>query len=232
MGAGDSMRNMYTMKKALKEAVEDDEEGISETLSEAVGYSVQAHHLISCSVMAQLADGKMRLLAEESDYDINNGNNGIALPAYFGHQRKDDLPRHRGGHWEDYYEKVRSELAKIYKDYKDTNPCELEEKDRENIRGDLKACEDFIRGKLLEKRSWWLYDWSKQLWKEDYRDEGGATMNSPRRREGSYSSGLEWATKYAGRQIKRRHRIVHDRRVLRDEWYDKWGYPLPDGLTS
>ena len=57
-------------------------------------------------------------------------------------------------------------------------------------------------------------------------------MNSPRKREGSYSSGVEWAGKYRGRQIKRRYKIVNDKPVKRDEWYDKWSYPVPGGLTS
>ena len=228
-----SNRNMYTLKKDLKEALDEDGEGTSETLSKAMGYPVQAHHLISCSVMAKFEKGKLRDLAEESDYDINTGNNGIALPAYFGHQRKDNKVRHRGGHWEDYYEKVRTELAKVYKDYKGTDPCDLEDEDRENIREALKARENFIRGKLEAKKDWWLYPWSEDLWTKDYRDEGPATMNSSRKREGSYSAGEEWASKYKGRQIKRRYRLVNDKPVVRDEWYDKkYDYPTPTGTTS
>jgi hypothetical protein len=223
---------MYTMKKELKEALDEDGEGTSETLSEAMGYPVQAHHLISCSVMDKFEKGKLRDLAKASGYDINSGNNGIALPAYFGHQRKDNKVRHRGGHWEDYYEKVRKELAKVYTDYEGTNPCDLEEEDRENIRGALQARENFIRRSLNAKNSWWLYPWSEELWTKDYRDEGPATMNSSRKREGSYSAGEEWATKYTGRQIKRRHRIVRDKPVVRSEWYDKYDYPAPKTPTS
>ena len=156
MGAGTTDRNMYTMKKALQDRVEEDEEGTSETLSKAIGYPVQAHHLICCSVMNDLKDGKMRDLAEDSGYDINEEGNGIALPAYFGNQRSDDLPRHRGGHCDDYYEKVKTELTKIYEDYEHLKPCDLDEKDRKDIRTDLGDLETFIRGKLLEKKAWWL----------------------------------------------------------------------------
>src|SRR4051794_34997314 len=104
MALGNTARHMYTMYKEMKEGSFPGHDP-EDTLSELHGYSVQAHHLISCSVMAALESGKMAKLAEESKYDINNRNNGISLPAYFGHQKKDNLPRHRGGHWDDYYDK-------------------------------------------------------------------------------------------------------------------------------
>jgi hypothetical protein len=228
MGGGITDRNMYTMKKALQE--EYDEDGQSDTLSNAAGYPVQAHHLICCSVMQQLEGGKMARLAEASGYDINNGNNGIALPAKFGHQRKEMLARHRGGHWEKYYKNVRTELAKIYKRHKNDKPCG-DDPASENIKGDLEDLEDLIRGKLT-KRQWWLYDWSEKLWKGDYRDEGIQHMNSSRVPETSYSAGLQWLVNYAGPQVKRRHKMVDDEPVVRDDWYNHYTYPVPGSPTS
>jgi hypothetical protein len=225
---GLDLRHMYTLYKEMKEAGFGS--GLDETLSELHGYSVQAHHLISCSVMEKLEKGKMARLAIASGYDINNGNNGIALPAYFGHQRKDDLPRHRGGHWDDYYDKVKTELAKVYKQHKDADPCN-NPTEAANIKGDLTDLEDLVRGKLT-KRTWWLYDWSKDLWKGDYRDEGPSNMKSSRKRDGSSSSGQQWLTAFAG-GIRRRHTIKNSKPVHLKDWYTKkYGYPDPGSPTA
>jgi hypothetical protein len=226
---GLDLRSMYTLYKEMKEAGFPD--GLDETLSENHGYPVQAHHLICCSVMEQLEGGKMAKLAIASGYDINNGNNGIALPAYFGHQRKETLPRHRGGHWDDYYKKVKTELAKVYKDHKDDKPCNNKTV-QDNIKGDLTDLEDLIRTKLT-KRQWWLYDWSEELWSKDYRDEGATNMKSPRKRDGSSSSGQQWAATAFPGGVKRRHKVTGSQTILLSDWYSKkYGYPEPGGPTS
>ena len=232
MGAGTVVRHMYTLYKEMMEQSFGEDE-CEPTLSLNHGYPVQAHHLISCSVMQKLEDGDMARLAEDSEYDINNGHNGLALPAYFGHQRREDKVRHRGGHWEDYYEKVRTELAKVYKRHKNKKPCE-DEKARESIKGDLFDLETLIK-KKLEKPTWWLYDWSQKLWKADYRDEGAGAgaMRSSGDRETSSSAGEDWIAKFPAGQVRRRHKVVNGKPVLLDSWYeDKYGYPVPGSPTA
>src|SRR3954453_21221099 len=121
-GEGEVARQMYTLYKEMIESAFG-KAGLDQTLSLNVGYTVQAHHCICCSVIAGMRAGDMGRLAIGSDYDVNNGHNGIALPAYFGHMRKDNKQRHRGGHWDDYYEKVEQKLDPIYDKYKSTKPC-------------------------------------------------------------------------------------------------------------
>ena len=233
MNQGSVERYMYKLKSELgeNENWNDDDE----TLSDAVGYAVQAHHCISCSVMnepkyAQLADW-----AEISDYDINSEYNGIALPAYFGHTRKENKQRHRGGHDKIYYEKVQEELNKVLKELKGVDPCK-NAKDREDVLAALKGAGERIRAGLKQRKIW-LYDWSAKLYNADYRDEGATALHNPtRKREGSYSAGMEWAGKFGGGQVKRRHSIEttrkgKERKVLARAWYAKYGYPAPGGLT-
>jgi hypothetical protein len=227
--AGTVARHMYTLyKEMIDDAFGDD--GCDATLSANTGYPVQAHHCISCSVMADHEGGDMARLAEEAGYDINNGNNGIALPAYFGHMRKESKQRHRGGHWDEYYKNVKKTLDPIYVKHKDAKPC-TDPVARKNILGDLQAAENKIKGKLVN-RTWWLYDWSEQLYDGDYRDEGAGNMKSARAREGSSSSGLQWLSDYAGPQVKRRHEIKSGNKSMLRRWYTKYGYPVPGGLTS
>ena len=229
MTTGNVERHMYTL---YKEMIEDGfgDDGLDQTLSENVGYPVQAHHCISCSVMAAVEGGKLARLAEEAGYDINNGNNGVALPAYFGHTRKDNLQRHRGGHWDKYYQNVEKKLQPIYDEHKGSKPCS-DPAARKNILGDLQAAEDFIKDKLLS-RKWWLYDWSQDLYDGDYRDEGAGNLKSGRKRDGSSTSGQQWLADYKGNQVKRRHKSLGSKNQLLSSWYKKYGYPVPGGLTS
>lgn len=230
MATGTVTRHMYTLyKEMIGDAFGDD--GCDATLSANTGYAVQAHHCISCSVMADHQAGDMARLAEESGYDINSGNNGVALPAYFGHMRKHDKQRHRGGHWDEYYKNVDKELAKIYKTHKNAKPCSDPEA-RKNILADLKSAEDKIKAKLMDHK-WWLYEWSEDLYNGDYRDEGAGAMNSARDREGSSTAGLQWLTDYAGPKAKRRHSVKAGKSNLLAAWYSaKYGYPVPGSLTS
>jgi hypothetical protein len=219
---------MYTLYKEMIESAFGDD-GCDQTLSQNHGYPVQAHHCISCSVMADLEAGDMARLAEEAGYDINNGSNGIALPAYFGHMRKESKQRHRGGHWDKYYKNVEETLQPIYDKHKKAKPCSDPEA-RKNILGDLKSAENKIKVKLT-KRTWWLYEWSQQLYNGDYRDEGAGNLNSGRARETSSTAGLQWLSDYAG-TIKRRHEIKGGKILVRTQWYNKHGYPAPGSTTS
>jgi len=230
---GSIVRNMYKLKKELGED-EDWDDDEDETLSDAVGYSVQAHHCISCSIIGEKKYKQLADWAIASDYDINRGNNGIALPAYFGHMRKENKQRHRGGHDQIYYKEVRKELDKLLKDLKGVDPCKNKQ-DRVDVLGALTGAEDRLKSGL-KSRSIWLYDWSQKLWSKDYRDEGATNMKSGRRREGSYSAGMEWVASFGGRDVKRRYAVVKgpnkkDKKVLLTKWYSAYGYPVPGGLT-
>ena len=226
MASGTVARHMYTLyKEMIEECFGDD--GCDMTLSENHGYPVQAHHCISCSVISEIHSRDMARLAEESGYDVNNGNNGIALPAYFGHQRKETRQRHRGGHWDTYYKNVEKTLNPIYEKYKATKPCKDEEA-RKKILGALQTAENKIKGKLID-RTWWLYDWSKSLWSGDYRDEGTGNLNSARKRDGSSTTGQQWLIDTAG-DIKRRYEEKGGKKTVREKWYDDNGYPVPGSL--
>jgi hypothetical protein len=233
MGAGNLARDMYTLKKELGEEEDwDDEE--DETLSDAVGYAVQAHHCISCSVIAEPKYKTLAKWAIDSDYDINRGNNGIALPAYFGHMRVENKQRHRGGHDQIYYNKVREELDALLEDLDGVDPCK-NEKDRKSVLAALTGAENRIKAGL-KGRSIWLYDWSQKLWSKDYRDEGSTNMASGRRREGSKAAGLQWVENFGSREVKRRHAVGkdakgRDKKVLLAKWYSAYAYPVPGGLT-
>lgn len=231
--SGSILRNMYKLKSELgdEEDWDDDED---ETLSDAVGYAVQAHHCISCSIIGEKKYKKLADWAIASDYDINRGNNGIALPAYFGHMRVENKQRHRGGHDEIYYNKVREELDALLEDLDGVDPCK-NAKDRASVLGALTGAENRLKAGL-KNRSIWLYDWSQKLWSKDYRDEGGTNMASGRRREGSYSSGMQWVDNFAGGQVRRRHAVARSpkgrqKKVLLAKWYSSYGYPVPGGLT-
>lgn len=227
-GAGNIERYMYTLKKELGEDEDwDDEE--DETLSDAVGYAVQAHHCISCSIIGEKKYKQLADWAIASDYDINRGSNGIALPAYFGHMRVENKQRHRGGHHDIYYDKVREELDKILEDLEGVDPCK-NEKDRKSVLGALTGAENSLRSKLRSRRIW-LYDWSRKLYQKDYRDEGPTRMESERKREGSSASGLQWADNFTPGKKRRRHELVKVKgqwkAVVLAQWYSKYGYPVP-----
>lgn len=231
MGAGTTTRKMYTLYKGLMRESEDmiGVDGCDMTLSQYWGYPLQAHHCISCSVMNSLEQGKLSKLAESAGYDINNANNGIALPAYFGHQWFNEEQRHRGGHQNSYYEYVEKLLSPLYDQYKNKNLC-TDEKARKNILSDLEKIEDNIKSKLENKRLW-LYEWSEQLYNGDYRDEGATNLNSSRNREGSSTTGLDWLKVYGSSTVKRRYSVDTDgRKKIRTAWYQKYGYPVPAGV--
>lgn len=230
--SGRVSRHMYTLKKALSggaDSVYDEDSDGDPTLSKHVGYPVQAHHCISCSVISSMMDSDMGRLARQSGYDVNNGNNGVALPARFGHMRKHQKQRHSGGHWDNYYVHVEEALQPVYDAYKDAD-CKDEET-RKNILGELKDIEDDIKSDLVERKLW-LYDWSAKLYTGDYRDEGGNNMKSARDPETSSAAGLEWLGKYKKSDVKRRHEIKNGKNVLLEDWYEDRQYPVPGGLTA
>ena len=70
IATGNVARSMYTLYKEMIDDLFGDD-GCDMTLSENHGYPVQAHHCISCSVMAKTAGGKLATLAKKSGYDIN-----------------------------------------------------------------------------------------------------------------------------------------------------------------
>lgn len=229
---GTTARKMYRLHKGLMQESEEmlGEDGCDQTLSQYWGYPLQAHHCISCSVMSKLEKRKLAKKAEQSGYDINGRNNGIALPAYFGHQMLNKEMRHRGGHWDEYYDNVKKKLLPIYKKYKDKDLCE-NKKNQKNILADLQSAENDIKSKLKNKK-WWLYDWSDNLYNGDYRDEGDTNLRSARKREGASETGESWFKKYGSAKIKRRYKVSKGKEKVRTEWYGNYGYPVPSGLRS
>lgn len=229
MAAGTVLRNMYTLKSEMMEALEGTtDDGSDTTLSLRIGYPVQAHHCISCSVMQEVAKKQVAKLAKQSGYDINNGNNGLALPKYFGHMKLDKLQRHSGGHSEEYYKHVADELMEFHRTFKDAD-CEDEET-KQDILDALQNIENKIRRLLTGKKpSWWLYSWSEELYDGDYRDEGTGDLKALRPRDTSNESGKQWLNDYRG-QVKRRYKVVKGKNVVRAAFYEDEGYPVPGSL--
>jgi hypothetical protein len=222
MAGGSIARSNYKLKKGLGATLD-------RSLSKKAGYPLQAHHLISCSVMGMPDFARVAKWAKAAGYDINRKTNGIAMPANFGHTRKKKLQRHNGGHDDIYYKKVRAELQKILDDVVDAKPCPNDQ-DKKDILAALTSAENRIRRNLAQ-RNFWLYDWSEELWEADYRDEGAGNLANPYGRERAYAAGIQWNADYPRGGLRRRHEVVGSQAVLRDAWYNRYGYPLPRSTT-
>jgi HNH/ENDO VII superfamily nuclease len=198
------------------------------------GIPDQAHHLLSSSVVIELdyeyRSRAKKLMANASGYQLNAASNGILLPTHFGHQRKLDLQRHRGNHYNVYYENVRNELRPIYDKFETLNVC------TEPTKSKFLACftdsEKAVRANI-KNRDWWLYDWSKKLWDGDYRDEGTGNLALSRPPFTSQETGLQWLTDKAG-DIKRRYTTVivgsTKRNIVNTKWYTSHTYPAPGSI--
>ena len=176
--------------------------------------------------MQKHQSGATGKLAIHSKYNINRGSNNIFLPAKFGHMRKNDQQRHRGGHSQEYYDYVKKGLDPIYTEYKDAKPCDNEE-DRKKILGALTRLESRIKSALSGKDVW-LYHWSERLYNEDYREEGPGDLKTATRQSGS-EAGLAWADNYP--KGKTRRKIMGDG-ALNSKWYTDEGFPVPGGPVS
>lgn len=189
----------------------------------------QAHHALSSSVILALdADPKYQPeLAETSGYDINNANNGILMPARYGHQKRMNLQRHEGGHSEKYYDKVREHIEPIWKDYKDLDHCN-DPQGVEDLLADLAGKENSAKTRIKNLK-WELYDRSKELYTKDYKDEGQGDMsNLSRPHDPSRASGLGWLDVEAqGNNIRRRYEVKNGKKVVYTNFYTTRGYPPP-----
>lgn len=227
------MSKLYSqlLKKYRKDF---DNEDRSKTRSEFWGYPLQAHHLISCHVMQQYAGGELNNLVLKTEYDINEASNGLDLPAMFGHQMVNEEMRHVGNHDEDlYYAKVKSQLKTVYDKYKNKTPNDIckSETLKKNLKNDLHGREKHIR-KMIENKKWWLYKWSKALYKGNYCDEG-IQLNSSRDPVYSYKAGVQWLNDFGGPGvIKRRYWMSDGKPVLRKAWYEGHDYPVPKSLKK
>ncbi len=213
--------------KLVREGIKEEyggKDGLDLTASKRKGYPVQAHHCICCSVIQKNNGGKLAELAIESGYDINNGKNNIFLPAKFGHMKINDEQRHRGGHYKKYYDYVDKKLNPIYQKHKDSDPCNDPEA-RKNINGDLLSLQSTIYGHLDGKKVW-LYDWSKNLYNEDYREEGTASLTSSNQQSSS-TAGLGWVELYPSGQIRRK---LLDSGECNETWYKSKGFPVPGNI--
>lgn len=187
----------------------------SKKLKKILGYPVQGHHLLSCSMFEKVKkdnpggeEGKpisFKNIMRGSGYDVNNGNNVFFLPGNFGHTKWDVIQRHVGSHNDKYYKKVYDELKNIYGKYKDKKCTEIDWKE---VHQEFHDIEDDIFD-VVKKGKLWLYDESECLFNADagkgYRSEKG----------NSKDSGVEWV-----KHIKRNKK----------NWYifKKYPFPVPD----
>lgn len=220
--------NVERSSKLVREGIKEEwgEDGLDQTASDRKGYPNQAHHCISCSVIQQHSESKLAKLVVQAGYDVNNGKNCIFLPAKFGHMRRNNEQRHRGGHWDTYYKYVGKQLDPLYTEYKDKDPCKDEEARKEILEW-LIDIERTIYNDLDQKKSW-LYDWSELLYNEDYREEGPGPLTAENRQPSS-SAGLEWVTQYP-RGTTRRKCLKNGN--LRTAWYSSHGFPVPGSTNS
>lgn len=189
----------------------------------------QAHHALSSSVILEL-DAKPEYgpkLAEKAGYNINNANNGILMPARYGHQKAMNLQRHEGGHSEAYYTKVRELIEPIWEDYKNLDHC----KDPQGVTdllADLADNENVAKTQISDI-GWELYARSKELFTKDYKDEGqGDLSNKSRPNDPSRASGLGWIGFEAiGNNLRRRYEVKNGEKVVYAGFYDYYGYPSP-----
>lgn len=225
-GKGSVARNQ---SKLVKEGIKDEygEDGLDLTASKRKGYPVQAHHCVCCSVIQKNNSGKLATLAVKSGYDVNNGKNNIFLPAKFGHMRKNNEQRHRGGHCQDYYNYVDAKLTKIYNKHQNAKPCPGNQ-DAKDILSDLMTCQDGIYSKL-ESRKLWLYGWSEELYNEDYREEGSSALTSSNQK-GSSVGGIAWVETYPKGNNPRR-KLGGNNQLLKS-WYSTKGFPVPGNAKS
>lgn len=214
--------------KLNKEGIESEfgDDGMDETASKRFGYPVQAHHCICCSVMQKNNNGEMAKLAIDSGYDINNGDNNIFLPARFGHMRRDNKQRHRGGHCQAYYDYVDDKLNPIYEKFKDEDPCN-DDKAKKKILGALNTLQKKIYN-ALDNREVWLYSWSEVLYNQDYKEEGPGDLKKANM-QGSSSAGLEWVVRYPGGTPRRKMLADGSHNV---NWYTSKGYPPAGSVKS
>lgn len=153
-------------------------------LKKYLGYSAQAHHILSCSQFGKMrnankggANGQkpipFKSIMNGCGYDVNNGSNVFFLPSNFGNTKWDDVQRHVGSHNDTYYDAVLNELKKIYDAYKNKNCGTI---DWKAVHQDIHDAEDRIF-KKLEKGTIWLYDEAEDLFTADndlgYRSEQG-----------------------------------------------------------
>lgn len=159
------LKNIKSIKAARK--------GLTKTAPssrEQVGYSVQAHHLLSSKKV--LKNARIRELALAAAYDINNGWNCILLPSNFGRQKWDNLQRHNGNHdGKKYYDKIAVELKKAVKGFTASDYCKEDRMKKLHSNFHTKEEEIF---KKFKNNSIELYFYSKDAFDRDYRSELGA----------------------------------------------------------
>jgi hypothetical protein len=200
---------------------------------------VQAHHLLSSNVVIELdyeyRSRAKRLMANSAGYKLNAAPNGINLPTHFGHQMKIDKQRHCGNHWDTYYANVKAELRPIYDKFETEDVCK-DPVARQKFLGKFKDAEDAVRAEVEgAPPSWWLYDWSEELWTHDYRDEGTGNMKLTRKPDKSYEAGKEWVAKKSSKgEIKRRYieqkTGSSTKNVVNRQWYSVRSYAVPTGI--
>lgn len=198
----------------------------------------EAHHLLSSEEVVIMLDaefyknGHPDLMAASAGYDLNRASNGIFLPAFFGHQTKVNRQRHKGNHYDIYYSNVEGVVRPIYEKYDGQDLCK-DPVAKKKFLGAISSAENNVRGKV-RGRTWWLYEWSKPLWKADYRDEGTGDLNVVRGPIIDAKTGMAWLKeKVDTGDVKRRwiEQGKKKRKVVDKAWYKGQGYDAPGKLT-
>jgi hypothetical protein len=193
------------------------------TPSQSFRYPVEAHHAISCSVVQKHAIAQKAI---DAGYNVNNGKNCIYLPACFGHMMRDKLQRHKGGHFDAYYKKVKEGLDDVWKKNKSKDPCDPT--DRKSILSGLENLQSDIKKKLSgPKPKLWLYEWSKDCFKKDYREEGGGSLE-----DWSWGPGTSDAYKWMSKHVSPKRKTEKGTKNVNTWWYQQDGYPVPGSIYS
>ena len=160
----DHVKNVNAIKNARKRMT-----SASHSPKDQVGFPVQAHHLLSSSVI--FGEPSFKECAMAAAYDVNNGWNCILLPSNFGRQKWDDLQRHLGNHDdEEYYSKVDQEISDVIQGVKAADYCD--EAKMKDLHKKFHAAEEKIF-KKFKKNKIWLYDYAQEAYDNDYRSELG-----------------------------------------------------------
>lgn len=139
--------------------------------------------------------------------------------------RLNNEQRHSGGHSEQYYTYVRKKLDSLYKKYKDTNPCK-DKKAKKGINDGLMSIQITIFNDLVDRKVW-LYEWSEELYNEDYREEGPGDLTMDNR-QGDSKAGLAWVKQHKGKPRRKHFKNGN----LMKAWYVSKGFPVPSSVSA
>jgi hypothetical protein len=122
---------------------------LKQNIEGGVPAGYEGHHIIPCE-KANLSTA-MKVAADRYGYNINNSNNGIALPATIEEARRTGLPLHEGYH-RDYNEAMGRKLNDLDEAYA-SSIRRGREWDGERLCGEIAALESATRQDLVNHRT-------------------------------------------------------------------------------